>query len=503
MGSKSLQTVLGGSLLTKNSIINLLGLAVPIVAAAFAIPLLISGLGTDRFGILTLAWMVIGYFTLFDLGLGRALTQTIAATLTHDRRSEAAPIVWIAIGVMFLFGFIGTLVMGVTAPWLVTSVLKVPAPLEAETLRSFYILAIGIPFVVASSGFIGILSAFQRFGLLNAIRIPAGLLGLLAPLAILPFSHSLVPIIVVLVAARIAASLVYAIACWRVSPHSSNPTGARYSDVKPLFQFGAWMTVTNIAGPLMVYLDRFVIGATVSMAAVAYYATPYEMVTKLLIVPAAILAVLFPAFAASFAQDRRRLLDLFVRGTKYITVLLFPVILVIVAFGGEGIRWWLGSEFARHSTLVLQCLAIGVFANAIAQVFATMIQGIGRPDLGAKLHLIELPLYVPALLWGVRHHGIMGASVVWTGRVLLDGILLMWISSRVLQNETMLFRRMGLGLMSSLIALIVPIFIASMIARTALVAVLVVVFLVIAWFGAFGENERAMIRNRLRFVGAD
>ena len=36
----------------------------------------------------------------------------------------------------------------------------------------------------------------------------------------------------------------------------------------------------------MVYLDRFVIGAVISVTAVAYYATPYEIVTKIGIIPA-------------------------------------------------------------------------------------------------------------------------------------------------------------------------------------------------------------------------
>ena len=48
------------------------------LVALVAIPILVDGLGTARFGILTLAWMVVGYFSLFDLGLGRALTKLTA-----------------------------------------------------------------------------------------------------------------------------------------------------------------------------------------------------------------------------------------------------------------------------------------------------------------------------------------------------------------------------------------------------------------------------------------
>ena len=60
-----------GSLLARNTIWNLVGQVAPMCVALFAIPVLIRHIGTDRFAILTIAWMVVGYFSLFDLGLGR------------------------------------------------------------------------------------------------------------------------------------------------------------------------------------------------------------------------------------------------------------------------------------------------------------------------------------------------------------------------------------------------------------------------------------------------
>ena len=79
----------GGSRLAHNSVLNLIGQGIPFLAAFFAIPLLIRGLGTDRFGVLTLAWMVIGYFSLFDLGLGRALTQVVAENASRGDHAAA------------------------------------------------------------------------------------------------------------------------------------------------------------------------------------------------------------------------------------------------------------------------------------------------------------------------------------------------------------------------------------------------------------------------------
>ncbi len=80
-------------------------------------------------------------------------------------------------------------------------------------------------------------------------------------------------------------------------------------------------------------------------------------------------------------------------------LVLFPVVLLTIVLAHAGLRLWLGADFAQHSFRVLQWLAVGVFINSLAQIPFALVQGAGRPDLTAKLHLIELPLYLLALWW--------------------------------------------------------------------------------------------------------
>lgn len=80
------EAVLSSRRFTRDVLWNLVGTGLPMLVAIPAIPALISGLGAARFGVLTLAWVVVGYFSLFDLGLGRAMTQLVAEKL-GDRKS--------------------------------------------------------------------------------------------------------------------------------------------------------------------------------------------------------------------------------------------------------------------------------------------------------------------------------------------------------------------------------------------------------------------------------
>src|SRR6185312_6196697 len=127
------------------------------------------------------------------------------------------------------------------------------------------------------------------------------------------------------------------------------------------------MTVSNVVGPMMVTFDRFVIGAMISLSAVAYYALPYEAVMKTTLFAAALMGVLFPAFSTAGAQDRSRLVVLCDAGTRYLFIVLFPAILVLVAFAPDALRLWLGTDFALKSTWVVRWLAVAVFLNGLAQ----------------------------------------------------------------------------------------------------------------------------------------
>jgi O-antigen/teichoic acid export membrane protein len=419
-------------LLARNTLWNLVGNAAPMLVAALCIPLLIRGLGTDRFGVLTLVWALIGYATLFDFGLGRALTQLVATKLGSDEDHEVPALVWTSLLLMLVLGLFGAMVVVCLTPWLVNHALHIPGVLGRETLYSLYLLGLSVPVVISTAGLRGLLEAHQRFGLINALRIPMGVFAYAGPLLVLPFSKSLFPVVAVLVAGRIIAWAAHLLLCLQVMPTLRHRIVWQRAAVSPLLRFGSWMTVSNIVSPLMVTLDRFVIGSLLSVGAVAYYATPYEVVTKFWIIPGSLLGVMFPAFSTSFVQDRNRTALLYGRTVKYLLLTLFPLILLVLAFAHDGLQLWLGAEFAQHSARVLQWLAVGMFMNCLAWAPLAVIQGVGRPDLTAKLHMIELPTYLVALFWLTKMYGIEGAAMAWTARVAIDALVLFGLAKRFL-----------------------------------------------------------------------
>jgi O-antigen/teichoic acid export membrane protein len=414
----------------KNVLYNLVGLILPIAVGLVAVPFIIAGLGPERFGIISISWMIIGYFSLFDMGIGRALTQAVAEKIGSGRLDEIPALFWTSLAFMTAMAVGGAVLVMLFADALTGDVLKISAPLRKESLHSFYILALSIPAVIISSSLTGFLSAYHRFDILNAIRVPMSMAMLVAPLVVIPFTHDLVIIIAIMTCIRFIFCWVYYRYCLTVEPRLGTSTALDGASLRPLLKFGGWLTVSNIVGPIMVSFDRFVIGASLSMTSVAYYATPFEAITKLWIVPTAVNGVTYPLYAATYSHDQEVVAKIFSRSLMAIFFLLYPVILLVITFAYDGMSLWINDEFAQHSYRVLQWLAIGVFLNCLAQVPYTLIQGSNSPDITCKLHVAELAIYIPLLFVLISRLGIEGAAIAWLLRAAVDSALLFWIAVR-------------------------------------------------------------------------
>jgi O-antigen/teichoic acid export membrane protein len=500
---QTIPNLASGRLLVRNTIWNLLGQLSPVAVALLTVPMLVRGLGVPRFGVLSLAWIVIGYFSFFDLGIGRALTKLVADRLGANEEHAIPPLAWTSLLLMTLLGVLGGLVMAAVSPLLVYRVLTIPAALQGETLRSFYLMAASIPLVTITSGLRGILEALQRFRILSLIRIPTTVFSFAGPLLVLPFSRSLVAVIAILIFGRLLGCLAHLIACFKAMPTLRSQFQLERSLTAPLVKFGGWMTVSNVLSPILIYIDRFFIGAILSVSMVAYYTAPFDTVTRLTYIPGAVAGVLFPAFAFSLVQDPEHTQVLLSRGIKYLFLLMFPVILVTVTLSSEILRLWLGPVFAEKGTAVLRWLAAGVFVNCFAQIPFALIQSAGRPDITAELHLIELPIYLAGVWFCSKAMGIEGTAIAWTGRIILDAALIFFSLRRILPGTAKLVWKVAITISTGLAIFYLGTLPAGLVTKICFLAISLLAFALLGWFTLLGPHERMFFGNRLQRQGTD
>jgi O-antigen/teichoic acid export membrane protein len=430
---------ISGGLVARNWVVNLLGWVAPLSVALVAIPYIVHGLGAERFGILSIASGLLGYFGIFDLGLGRATTKFVAESLALSELERLPKIVWTSIWSQLMFGVFGTIVTAGLIPLVADHFLNVASALVAETKSSLFILSTSLCIVLMGNALRGVLEAGQLFGVVNYVKVPTNISMYLLPAAGVLFHLSLPQIVWLLVAARVSATVAYLAACLWFFPTLRRGYLPDRSWFRPLLVYGGWVTVSSFVSPLSAYVDRLFIGSLVSMSAVGYYSAPYEAINRAWVVPGTLAATLFPAFANLDAGGSKgRLEELCARSLKSLLLISAPTLLLLALFAKPILRWWLGPEFAFQSSAARQILAVGMLITSVALVPASLLQGVGRPDLTGIFSVLEFVFQVGACWFFVKHFGIAGAALAWTLRALLDALLMFgavfWLNSVSFRN---------------------------------------------------------------------
>ena len=418
---------------------SLLGTGLPLILGIVTIPVILEGLGMVSFGLLTLIWTAIGYFGLFDFGLGRALTQRVAAMRAHEGSldlTEIAQGLWLVV----IFGLLGAGVMHGVGLYYVNAVLDLSGPALREAQMAVVISAWSIPLVTVSSGLRGILEGLEAFKKAGLLRGLLGTLNFLLPWCMVVMGHaSLVWMVWSLVLARgvnVCLNL-----WWLRSVLSKGMffVAPKWVKAKSLFRFGFWMTVSNVVGPFMVAADRFLVASALGTGLLAYYTVPQDAVLRLLVLPAAWATIWFPRFTKVYMQGDVKSMQSELRGgMRVVFWVMGPLCLVLGYFVSPLLGIWLGEAFASNTWMVAQVLLLGLFLNAMAHLPLAAIQAIGRVDLTAKLHVVELLLFVPGLIFAVTHWGIMGAAWAWTARTAVDFVFLFIFSHKITQHGSTL-----------------------------------------------------------------
>ncbi|MHB1669921.1 flippase [Thiomonas sp.] len=406
-----------------NALWNVGGQLVSLGVGLVALPILLHALGAARLGVFTLALGLIGFSGLFDLGLSRALTQTVSSSLGQGRsRGQVAALVWRVIGLLAGFGVLWLVALWWAAPFLVGRLFSLSGEMARETIFGLRALALSIPFALAATGAMGTLEGLQQFRLLSLWRMPMSLLQFGLPVGVALIRPDVGWVIAALAATRVVWMLLWLTQLHRQLPREPGVTASR-ADLRHALRFGGWLSVSNLIGPLMVYADRFYLASQFPPAVVAYYTVPFDTAFRATSLPQTAMNALFPALAETQSRPEAstRLLALAIRA---VMVLVLPAVLVGAVFAHPLLTLWLDASFAGPATPVLQLLLIGIFLNSAAHLPYALLQAHGRSDLTAKLHLLELPVFAVLLVAGVHLFGITGAALAWTLRVALDAALL-------------------------------------------------------------------------------
>jgi O-antigen/teichoic acid export membrane protein len=393
-----------------------------VLSFAFS-PYVVHRLGVDLYGLLILAGLTTNYFAIVELGLGQATVKFVADAYARNDSAGLRRIFWTSALTYFALSVLGAVALAAITPWL-THILRVPKAFIGLTEQVFYISALGL--VVSMMG--GIVSsvprALERFDLVTFLSIPVGAGQLALNVLLLYIGCSLSALVLGGVVVQTIALMAYILVARNLLPCLGGPTWDQ-SAFRQLLRFGGLVSISQVVGPILTHIEKFIIGSVLTLSAVAFYSVPYNLVWAFTIIPGSISGVLFPTFSRLTVEGNpRRRSHLFLRSTKYVFVAILPIALAVALFSQRLLTAWMGPDLALESGAVLQILAFAVVINSIAAPAYQALQAIGRPGIPAKFHVLEVCLHVPICYFLIVHYGVVGGAIAWLTRVTLDTLLL-------------------------------------------------------------------------------
>jgi O-antigen/teichoic acid export membrane protein len=413
--------------LRKHTSYNLLGALLPMGLSLLTIPIYIRLVGDARYGVLAVVWALLGYFGLFDLGLGRATAQRIAA-LGQSSPELTASTFWTALAINGALGVFGSALIWPIAIYLFGHVVSMGVELRSELMWALPWLMLAVPLTTLTGVLVGALQGRAQFLELNVISVSSSILLQTFPLFI-AWAHGpdlgwLLPSVM------LTRVLSFCAIAWRCRIHVFRDLAPSFSreHAKGLVSFGSWVTVTSIVSPLMFALDRVVIGATLGPKSVTYYTVPFQLAVNSNVLPHALTSALFPRLAIAGRADGR---ELATHSIRSLVAVMTPVILIALLLVEPFFRLWISPQFAANANVTAQILLLSSWMNGFALVPYSQLQATGRPKVPATLHLAELLPYLILLFLGLHFLGLPGAALAYGMRIFADSVLLLWYAGIV------------------------------------------------------------------------
>jgi len=423
--------------ISKNAAYNVLGAALPSVLTLVTIPLYLQLVGLERYGILTLCLVILGYSGFLDVGLKYAVARKIA----QSGDAAADDIVWTSAWLSLLTGLTGAALVYFGAEFYFGSMAHVSPTFRDEVQEAVPLLAALVPVGMVGGVLGGALQGRERFLAINLLGALGQTLGAVLPLLL---AYFWAPRLSVLLTGALAAQLLpFPLSYWvckRAVPLHA-PRGPALHLVRGLLSFGGWISLAVIANAVIQTVDRLAIGSRIGAAAVPSYSIPYGLVSRIILIPHSLSGALFPRFANAEAQEQRRLTS---DSIQAVSVIITPAIIGLIAAAAPFFTLWIGSELAVVSTPIAYVLAAGFWFYSIGHMAYTMLQATGRPDTVSKLLLAELIPYCVALWAALWAFGVIGAAAAFTLRAIVDCLLFLFLAAVPLAAMKRLLPPIGL-----------------------------------------------------------
>lgn len=469
------------SRVVRGSLWNLGGQGVTMIATLIATPFVIRLLGPERYGVLALVNIVIGYFSFADMGMGWASTRFASEAHAQGDDQREASTVWTALFLAAGPALIVSLGLALGARPIVEHFLRLPVYLQDTGVLAIRFAALGflgraIALIMNTPEIVRL-----RMDLLGMINVGT-LVGQIFLIPIVLFlGGGLTDAAAIIAGSALLSALLHALMGMRLLPALRRPHISS-AMLKPLARFGAGVMVSSLTTMVFAHADKFLITRYASIRDLAYYSVAFNLAILLIQAPFAMAQSLLPAFSQLQAKPERTALhQLYRRALQGTLFWVIPAAILLCIIARPFFSIWAGPEFGRESTFPLYLLAAGLIFEALAYVPYTLLNAVGRSDLIARCHLAVLFPYLIGSAVLIYWYGAPGAAAAWSIRAMITTLAFAVVVKRVVRFSFSPLPEEAASYLAALALMVVPVLLAWWLSGSTVVRLSVAVVALVSY----------------------
>jgi O-antigen/teichoic acid export membrane protein len=383
------------------------------IAAAFVVtPIVVRGLGDERYGVWSLVESVLVYLTLFDFGLTASVVRYVArfeAIADADSRNRVFSASLALFGIMGVVVLLIAVALGAAAPLL----FRIPPDLVAEARWMFVLLGVNLGLGLPLSIYLNVLFGLGHYPTSSAIRVIHLIVGSILTVIVVTRGGGLIALGCLITAMSAAQNLTLAWAVHRYLPNLRfSPALVDWATFREIRSYSLNAFFSALATRISFQTDAIVIGIFLSPSAITYFAIGSKIIDYFKTLFTSMTGVLTPAFSAMDARgENEGIRKLTIRMSRYVFWAILPVQVGLFVLGKPFLALWLGPRYAESSFPTLLVLAIPLALYLTQAMAARVLFGTGRLEWFARAMMVEAAANLILSVAFARPLGIVGVAL--------------------------------------------------------------------------------------------
>jgi O-antigen/teichoic acid export membrane protein len=386
----------------------------PVVVVLAITPLLLDRLGLDRFGIWSVALVVLNTLRLLDGGIAASMVRFYAIHAARDERAEAGRLLVGSVLALAAVGAVLTILMFPLVPTIV-GLLDIPAGLEGEATAVLRWVPGLVALALMGESTSGLLIGHGRFrALAGTMWTSAGAFALAVVVLVQPGAHLEALMVatalrfVVLVVGNLSFAAKHVSLRWPFLPS--------FATAKEVGRYSSWMQLSAVTGFVNTELDGLIIAAALPVKYVGLYQIGLQVASAVRSLPLFAFPPLLTRLTTIFRlEGREEATAEFGRLERRWLPAVLGYGIVAIAAVGFSVPVWLGDRYDLSGVVAAVLLAGYTVHVGLTGMRTCFVRAVGHPGLetrcSAAWTVINLALTVPlVLLFGVI--GVVTATAV-------------------------------------------------------------------------------------------